>query len=59
MEKFLEFLKTQNVREVARQTGLHYHTIHKLISGEQKNPTWNTCIKIKEFYEKHNQEAAQ
>ena len=46
-----EALSDRNIREVARRTGLHHETIHRLQSGAIKNPSYETVSRLVNYLE--------
>jgi hypothetical protein len=48
-----QLLEGHNLRDVARETGLHYNTIRFLYHGINRNPTMKTLEKIREYDKNH------
>ena len=44
-------LADRNLREVSRQTGLHYNVVYRLANGTQ-NPSYETVRAISEYLER-------
>ncbi len=51
LEQIIEMLSGQNLSEVCRRTGLSYPTIHEIVTGKRKSPTYKTIQKIVKYLE--------
>lgn len=52
IEEIREGLSDRRLREVARQTGLKYHTVLEIANGNRTNPTYSTYIALVEYLSK-------
>lgn len=52
LERVRAMLKPMNLREVARETGLHYNTVRMIASGEAE-PSYQSLKALSEFMARH------
>lgn len=52
IEEIREGLSDRRLREVARQTGLKYHTVLEIANGNRQNPTYQTYIALVNYLSK-------
>lgn len=51
-EQAIELLKDMNLLAVARQTGIHYNTLFKIVGGFTKQPRQDTMDKLEAYFKK-------
>lgn len=49
-DDFAEWLKLENIKDVARETGLHYNTLYKLRNGRARNLTLATYNTLEQYF---------
>lgn len=52
IEEIREALKDRKLTEVARRSGLKYHTVVEIANGKRPNPTYHTYMALVEYLSK-------
>lgn len=52
MEEVREGLSDRKLKQVARETGLTYHTVLEVANGKRANPTYDTYIALVKYLSK-------
>lgn len=53
LDELRNALKNKNWSKIARETGVPYPTVHKVLSGKVTNPSYNIFIAIYEWSRKN------
>ena len=51
LEQVKEKLQDRNIAEVSRRCNLQYQTVFNIATGRNKNPSYNTVVKLVEYFE--------
>jgi len=54
LEQVVDALRTANLSYLVRVTGLHYNTIRRIKTGENKNPTHHTIQTLSKHLRRRN-----
>ena len=49
LEQIRHLLRDRNLRDVARESGLHYNVIYRLANDAVKNPSYETTKRISDY----------
>lgn len=49
IEQIVKALQDRNLKEVARQTGIHHVTLSRIKNGHHTNPRYETVVKLAEY----------
>lgn len=52
IEEIREALKDRKLTEVAKRSGLKYHTVVEIANGNRPNPTYQTYMALVEYLSK-------
>lgn len=50
LEQVKEKLQDRNIAEVSRRCNLQYQTVFNIANGINKNPSYNTVVKLVEYF---------
>ena len=50
LEQVKEKLQDRNIAEVSRRCNLQYQTVFNIATGRNKNPSYNTVVKLVEYF---------
>ena len=50
LEQVKEKLQDRNIAEVSRRCNLQYQTVFNIATGCNKNPSYNTVVKLVEYF---------
>ena len=50
LEQVKEKLQDRNIAEVSRRCNLQYQTVFNIANGVNKNPSYNTVVKLVEYF---------
>lgn len=50
LEKIIKNLKSANLADVSRKTGIHINTLYLIRDSKDTNPRINTVAKIEEYF---------
>lgn len=57
LEQVIAALQTANLSYLSRVTGLHYNTIRRIKTGDNKNPTHHTVLTLSKHLRKGTTDA--
>jgi hypothetical protein len=49
IEQIINALEDRKLRVVARETGLHYHTLRRIKHGETRDPSFSTVKLLSDY----------
>ena len=49
LEQIRTALADRKLKAVAQETGLHYHTVRRMVAEETPNPTWDTLTRLSNY----------